>query len=156
MKKYKFTVFDTTFDPKQAVKGRVVEVDSIQEMYSRICKSAWSPILFKDNVRKSENFISSDFLVLDIDGGFSYDDALIYFSTHDHIIEVTKNHEKVKNGISADRFRIVLPLDKPVFDPATYREMFNKAKTVWPFIDDACKDLARFFYPCIGGTDGID
>jgi len=60
--------------------------------------------------RKKDNFISGqNLIVFDIDEGMSLQEAISLLEQYKYIIHTTKSHQKDKNGIVADRFRILLP-----------------------------------------------
>ena len=74
----------------------------------------WSPAIFKDGMRSNENFQSTNLLVLDIDDGWPLATAIETFSDYAHIIATTKSHGIEKKGKVADRYRVVLLLDRHV------------------------------------------
>jgi hypothetical protein len=75
---------------------------------------SWSATTFKNNKRKDENAESFSIIGLDIDNGMSLEDAKKFFTDKklECLISTTKSHNIEKNGVIADRFRIVLLLDK--------------------------------------------
>lgn len=110
----------------------------------------WSPSIFHSNYRTKANFISTELLVLDVDEGLSFDDAEKAFAKYKYIIATTKSHQVEKNGITCDRYRVILFLEAPITDSATYEATWQSIYNEFPFIDKACKDSSRFFYKCIG------
>ena len=66
---------------------------------------------------------------------------------HKGIIATTRNHRKEKNGVICDRFRLVIPFDKPITDLETYKYNMRLALDRWPWIDKNALDGARFFFP---------
>ena len=110
----------------------------------------WSPSVFHNNYRTKKNFISTDLLVLDVDFGRNLEDALELFSKYKFIIATTKSHQVEKNGVVCDRYRVILFLENPITDIATYDATWQSIYNKFPFIDRACKDVSRFFYKCIG------
>jgi hypothetical protein len=137
----------------QAHETRLVEqvVEPINQLAlaNYIKASPWAPGIFEDGLRANKNLQSIDLLVLDIDEGCTLDEAREYFKNYWHIIATTKSHQKEKNGITCDRFRVLLKLIWPAEDDEEFKGFWFAAKAKWPFIDDACKDSARFFYPCV-------
>lgn len=60
--------------------------------------------------RKKDNFISGQNLIaFDIDEGITLEEAKDLLEQYQYIIYTTKSHQKEKNGIIVDRFRILLP-----------------------------------------------
>jgi len=122
---------------------------SLNDVAAQITKQPWSPATFNDGIRNNKTLQSIELLVLDVDDGCTLEQAKECFASYAHIIATTKSHQKEKNGVACDRFRVVLQLPKPVTTDEEFKEYWFAAKALWPFIDDACKDSARFFYPCV-------
>lgn len=125
--------------------------EDVSELGAIICGNrAWAPGLFENDYRLNANLKSIDLLVLDIDAGCTLDQATALFKDYKHLIATTKSHQLAKGTQPAvDRFRVVLFLETPATTDAEFKSYWRAAKQLWPFIDDACKDAARFFYPCI-------
>lgn len=126
-----------------------VEVADFQRLAKAINCFAWSPCRWAAGRRASEHFREARLIGLDFDSGtMTLEQAQKNFCDSAHIIGTTKSHRKMKGGVVADRFRVVLRLTEPVTSLATYRA------TVAHYIekydcDSACKDGARFFWPCM-------
>lgn len=126
----------------------------LERMAKCIDGYVWSPIVFKNRHRIASNFLSSHFCALDFDDpDNSLDRALQYFGETRCLVGLSRNHQKQKKDQPpCDRFRVVIPWDKPIFSSEVYiasmrnamREMERCAELV---PDRACKDAARFFYP---------
>lgn len=70
----------------------------------------YSPAQWIDGYRKGENYISGeDCIVFDIDDGMSLSQAKEIFSNYIGLIITTKSHQKDKNGVICDRFRVIIP-----------------------------------------------
>ncbi len=123
------------------------EYDSMDELAAVLSNDCWSPGIFNDRKRNILSLASLDLLVLDVDDGASLDDAKEKFSAYKHIIATSKSHQKEKNGKVCDRFRVVLFLTEPITNDKDFKVTWTFAYQQWPFIDRACKDSARFFYP---------
>lgn len=114
----------------------------------------WSPSTFESKKdhdvprRDNQHFEKCGLLVLDIDNDATIEFALTEFKEYKHIIATTKSHGIEKNGVTCDRFRVILFLDRPITDVDQYYHNWQLAYDKWPFIDKACKDPARFYYPC--------
>jgi len=120
---------------------------SLSDLCRCVCKKNWSAGTFKDGIRRISNWISSDILALDIDSGCTIEEAKEKFKGYKAIFATTKSHQKEKNGIICDRFRVLLPLELTITSESDYRATWFAAFKLWPFIDEACKDPSRFFYP---------
>lgn len=131
--------------------GRVKEVhtlDTAAELGAALCELNWSPGLFSENKRRNANFLKTNLFVLDVDEGCSLSYAKEFFKEYKHIIATSKSHGIEKNGVVADRFRVVLFLDRPILSDAHFKEQFAAFAASFPHGDPACKDAARFYYPC--------
>jgi len=125
-----------------------IDVANIDELQEVITKQNYSPAIYKDNHRTNDNFIQAELIALDFDSGLSIEVAKEVFKNYQHIIGTTRNHRKEKNGVVADRFRVILFLSEPISDSKTYRATLFDLLKKYPQADEACKDPARMFYPC--------
>jgi hypothetical protein len=126
------------FDPVEVTFEKLSEI---------IVAQNYSLSLFRDGVRRKANFLETNFIGLDFDGGYSLDQAKQDFSEYWHIIAPTKSHGTEKNGVIADRFRVILLLDSPITDCETFETTWFELFKLYPHADKACKDASRFFYP---------
>ncbi len=112
-------------------------------------KFNYSAGLFENGYRNKNNYKSyCDVLILDIDDGLSINEARKIFEPYDYIIATTKSHMKNKNGIVCERFRIVIPLENPMeLSESDYYKTMEEIYKKYPFVDKACKDGSRFYYP---------
>lgn len=109
----------------------------------------YSPFIFKDDIRKGENFLGATLLIIDVDDGFSIDEAKEKLAGYKSIIVTTKSHQlDEKNGKSikkCDRYRILIQLEEEIYDKEVYKKVISKL--IEEFNGDrACKDIARFYY----------
>lgn len=106
---------------------------------------------FKNGYRKADNYQNySDLIILDIDDGLTLNEAKDVFMQYDYIIATTKSHQKEKNGIICDRFRVILPTETPIIlDKNDYSKMMEEVHKEFPFVDKVCKDASRFYFPSI-------
>ena len=114
-----------------------------------ILTSAWSPIVWKNDYSLTDNFEFSDFLALDFDEVGEQSLSQINDSLQDHkrIIATTRSHQKEKNGVICDRFRLIIPWSRRITCYKTYRYNYKKVLEKYPWADKACFDGARFFFP---------
>jgi len=118
-------------------------------MAGLIAASVWSNILWAGGHRREENFLSSYYCVFDYDDGLTIDKALELFSKYQFILGTTKSHQidKGKNKPACDRFRVVVPWQKPIAKIDVYR--FNIKKAIAHFKSDpVAYDGARLWQPC--------
>ena len=137
---------------KNNVNFKPIEVQSIDELASVILKTNYSQSVYKNNYRNLENFLSSELIGIDVDNEGPNDNNTIeqafeFFKDYKHIIAPSKSHRIEKHGKIADRFRIILFLEKEITSPKDFTSTWSSIKSVYPAADDACKDASRFFYP---------
>lgn len=126
------------------------DYETIEDLAALISTEHWAPGLFADRKRTVATFLRCDLLVLDVDSGCKLEEATEKFKTYKHIIATSRNHQKDKKGIICDRFRVILFLSSPITNDRDFKATWNRAKKLWPFIDDACKDCSRFFFASPG------
>jgi len=121
----------------------VLDSESIGVIAETILQKAWSPIIFKDGIRKASNFISASWLVLDFDDGeMTLGQAQQEFKDHTCIIGTTMSHID-----EAHRFRVALKFTMPCTDRDDYIFTLKNAIKYYP-ADRQCADAGRFFFPC--------
>lgn len=116
-----------------------------------ISETAWSPGIFKNNKRNKENFLYADFIALDIDNGLSLNEAkkrLKVAQLKAHLF-TSRNHQKIKNDLKCDRFRIVFPLTESITTASDFSETWNFLYGIFPESDSQARDCSRFYYPSL-------
>ncbi|WP_158586518.1 hypothetical protein [Leptospira stimsonii] len=111
------------------------------------------PAKFKDSAkghRKNTNFESANLIMLDIDNGPSIDEAKETFKNQAIAILPTKSHQKPKNGVVADRFRVICPL--PISANSTLHEVLLNACVKVYNHDVKCTDKARAYCTIHNGS----
>lgn len=126
------------------------QLTGLEQLSQFIKENNWTPAVFNENYRKVINFKSTSIFALDVDGGKPFKDMERELKAEglNFLIGATRSHQKEKGGIVSDRYRVILPLKEPITSSAQYYKTFYKLQKRFPFIDAACKDPARFFYPC--------
>lgn len=108
----------------------------------------YSPFVFDGGYRKeiNSNLNQCNIIMLDFDDGMSIDELMPNFDNITYLVATTKSHQKEKNGLICDRFRLIFPLQK-CFDITIdeYKIMMNLLINRYGS-DRACKDIARFYY----------
>lgn len=111
----------------------------------------WSPIVWKDGIRKGDNFIYSDALVLDFDDGiWTIDDAITFCKLNGYaaIIGATKHHRLPKDKHEAcDRYRLIIPWIKRIECRKTFEANMKRIVAKFP-CDQLAVDSARSYRPC--------
>lgn len=138
----------TASNSNKAVKFEVQEL-LFEDIPALTKKHHYSNLLFNGGERKGVNFLSATLLILDIDEGLTIEQAKVMLNGYRSLIVTTKSHQKAeKNGktIEArDRFRIFLDLKEPISNPTIYDQIIRGLINSFN-ADEACKDLARFYY----------
>jgi predicted P-loop ATPase len=148
-KGYGISVFSHTATANQTRQAEgIFQTRDLDQLSYELLNRPWAPGIFHEGVRNNKSLKSIQLLVLDIDEGCSLEDAIIIFAPFKHIIGTSKSHQQDKGGVVCDRFRVILFLDKPLTTDEEFKEFWFAAYNKWPFIDKACKDSARFFFPC--------
>jgi hypothetical protein len=107
---------------------------------------AMTPGRLKDGYRKDQNVLELNQLVFDIDDpkGLTFDDLVAMIGPHAGVLHTTHS-----NSVETPRYRIVLPLSKPVA-PEHWRRVRQGFLLMNPgiakVIDPVCKEPARAFY----------
>ncbi len=104
----------------------------------------WSPFVFRDGYRHSSSWASCDVMVLDIDKGCTIDRAKELFKEYTYYIQTTKSHCDANH-----RFRVIIPLSSTIKDTEIYKNTWYSLSNKFHFIDQQCKDVARFYYKSI-------
>jgi hypothetical protein len=126
-------------------RGFVVYDDSESpEIMAEIALAhVWSPIIWRDGVRRGDQFLRANWLVLDFDDGkFTLGDATREFKDMCHWIGTTWSHTPEKH-----KFRVAMRWTTVIEDEAQYRQNVEYALRHYP-ADRQCKDLGRYFFPC--------
>lgn len=140
--------------------GQEVEITSLEQLESFTREHAWSPYLFNriDRIRENgepyklhrlnQNFNEGYFFAVDIDDGLSLEEGIKILKESGYMgfINTSRSHQISKEGGEpTDRFRIVFQLSRKITKASEVKGTFMKLKKLFPTMDDACKDPARFF-----------
>lgn len=126
------------------------KMNNLKELSEFTLKYDWSPFVFKDGYRHTTSWASCDVMVLDIDNDTNHtctlEQAKELFKEYTYLIQTTKSHQILKNGKVVDRFRVILPLSTTIKDQEIYKNTWYTLSNKFPFIDQQCKDMARYYY----------
>lgn len=124
-------------------------LDDPHRIATGILRFPWSGIQWWHGRRNQRSFGRAAWCVLDFDTPeFTLAQAINnVFADCIRIIGTTKSHQRDKNGVVCDRFRVALKFDAVVTDLETYRSSMAFHIARWG-ADAACVDGARFFWPC--------
>ncbi len=128
-----FVAVDTD-DPHRIAKATSSYVISLQQ--------------FQNGYRHSSSFIGSNWIGLDFEDGPSIEQITKTFCDIKHVVGTSRNHQRQKGDKPpSDRFHIFLQLPHPILDAADYKSILTWYINAYD-ADKACKDVARFFWPC--------
>lgn len=120
----------------------IAEVENEDELINLVTNFAWSPFIFKE-ARLKDDFISTDFLVLDIDSGLTIQEA-------EARIEEAKITALCLPSTShrpeAHRYRLIFPLSRPITKVDEFVASMEDLMEAFPESDPACKDWARAYF----------
>ncbi|RPH96560.1 hypothetical protein EHM69_00985 [candidate division KSB1 bacterium] len=100
--------------------------------------------------RHSDNYIGMTGVALDFDGGFTIDEAKAVFGSYNYILHTSTSHNVDKDGMTAERFRVILPFapgDLRFTTAAECKKVYLKLLSLYPQMDPACTDAGRQFFP---------
>jgi hypothetical protein len=147
------SLFAGTEARESAKVSSILKTGNLEALGRAICKHMWSPGTFRDRHRSNANFDSMDLFVADIDGGCTIEEAKLILAEFECLIGTSRSHQKQKDEKPpCDRFRVLIPLAEPITSDADFKATWFKFHELLPAIDPACKDAARFYYPCTSTT----
>jgi hypothetical protein len=121
----------------------VVEVFTEEDLIKVVTSYAWSPSVFK-GPRLQENFLSADFIALDIDSGLTIEEA------EKRCIELNLTVlcvPSTSHKPEAHRFRLIFPTLRSITSNEEYQATASKLFEKFPEADPKCvTDSARFFF----------
>ncbi|NTV45972.1 MAG: hypothetical protein HGB11_05525 [Chlorobiales bacterium] len=111
-------------------------------------KGNYSATAFRDGYRDGEHALQGqEMVILDFDGGYTIAEAMVDFEEYIGAIATTRNHMREKHGVVAERFRVLLPTDRPVMlDVEGFKMMMGEVMRCFPHADPACKNIDRMYY----------
>jgi hypothetical protein len=119
----------------------IAEANNEEQLIELVTSYAWSPSIFS-GTRLDANFISTDFMTLDIDSGMTIPQAekkvqalglcCLCLPSPSYSQEMHK-------------FRLVFPLAKTIFSPDDFEATWDWLQKQFPELDAQCSDMARFY-----------
>lgn len=108
----------------------------------------YSASTFKNNKRLNENYIpgKNNVIILDFDDNKTIEEVNDIFRKYIFLLATTRNHNKNKNGITCERFRLILPLmDIISLEKKEFSRMMSYLTKI-TCADKSASDPARFFF----------
>jgi hypothetical protein len=121
----------------------VVEISNDEDLIKTVTSYGWSPCIFS-GYRNNNNFISCDFMSLDVDSGLTIEEA-------------EKRVQKL--GLAClclpspsftpefHKFRLILPLAKTILNTEDFDTTWDWLQQQFPELDAQCSDYARWYAP---------
>jgi hypothetical protein len=121
----------------------VVEVNNDEELIDTVTKFGWSPSIFS-GYRHNDNFLSTDFMSLDIDSGIRIEEAekRVQVLGLACLCLPSPSHSE-----QSHRFRLIFPLAKTIFTQEDFDETWSWLQQQFPELDAQCSDYARWYAP---------
>ena len=111
-------------------------------------KGNYSATAFRDGYRDGDHALQGqELIILDFDDRYTIGEAMVDFGEYVGVIATTRNHMKEKHGIVAERFRVILPTDKPIMlEREAFKLMMAEVMRRFVHADPACKNIDRMYY----------
>lgn len=149
----------TTIDSKEYIKKpkgnevgmiskriakEIYEITDLKNFAKEIAENGrtWCPAIFKSK-RSINNFVSTQIIALDFDGGVSLYDILD--RAKKYMLPVLFAYETF-SSINMNKFRTVFIFDKVIDDINTFNYIIAVFMRIFPECDKSCKDVSRMFF----------
>ena len=121
---------------------QTVDIINEADLVKYITSYAWSPTIF-NSYRSNDAFVSTDFMVLDIDSGITIQETEKRCEGLGlcHLILPSPSFTETNH-----RFRIIFPLVESIYDKTTFDLTWQHLLKLFPELDNQCCDYARFYY----------
>lgn len=122
----------------------IYEVNDLKKFADLISKkgNTWCPAVF-NNKRSINNFVSTQIISLDFDGGISLYDVLS--RSKQYMLPVLFAYETF-SSIEKNKFRVVFILDTIITDLNIFKFVIDIFMKIFPECDKSCKDVSRMFF----------
>lgn len=123
-------------------KPETVEIMDDSQLVEFVSQFAWSPFIFKE-YRREIDFVSTDFLVFDIDEGLTIDECetIVTNAKLCCLCLPSPSHTP-----EAHRFRIILPLARSITNLEVYAQTWKAGAALFGVADEQCKDGCRGYF----------
>jgi len=122
---------------------QVIEITTDEDLIKAVTSYGWSPSIFS-SFRHNDNFISTDFMSLDVDSGLTIEEA-------------EKRVQRL--GVAClclpspsftpefHKFRLIFPLAKTILNKDDFDATWDWLQEQLPELDAQCSDYARWYAP---------
>jgi len=122
---------------------QIIEIGTEEDLINAVTSYGWSPSIFS-GVRHNDNFVSTDFMSLDIDSGLRIEDAekrvqslglaCLCLPSPSHTQELHK-------------FRLIFPMVRTILNREDFDATWDFLQNKFPELDTQCSDYARWYAP---------
>ena len=121
----------------------ILDICNDEDLIKAVTSFGWSPSIFS-GVRHNDNFISTDFMSLDIDSGLRIEDAEKRVQSLGLACLCLPSPSHTEG---AHRFRLIFPLAKTILNCADFDTTWDWLQKQFPELDAQCSDYARWYAP---------
>lgn len=138
----KLSVRDKDYNPQNNFQFQIKEINR-SELGDLVKHYNYSLIIWKNNIRKKENFLSACGCTVDIDNGLTLEKAAERLKKRglNAFMVSSKRHTKEKN-----RYHILVFFSHPVYCASTYEIIIQDVFKLFPEADSSVMDTARFIF----------
>lgn len=121
----------------------IVEIPNDEDLITAVTSYGWSPCIFS-SYRNNNNFLSCDFMSLDVDSGLTIEEA-------------EKRVQKLELACLClpspsftpefHKFRLIFPLAKTILITEDFDATWDWLQQQFPELDAQCSDYARWYAP---------
>ncbi len=122
---------------------QVLEIGNDEDLINAVTSYGWSPSIFS-GVRHNDNFVSTDFMSLDIDSGLRIEDAEKRVQSLGLACLCLPSPSHTE---AAHRFRLIFPLAKTILNCEDFNSTWDFLQKQFPELDAQCSDYARWYAP---------
>jgi hypothetical protein len=121
----------------------ILEISTDDDLINAVTSYGWSPSIFS-GFRHNDNFVSADFMSLDIDSGLCIEDAE---SRVQKLGLACLCLPSPSHNSKHHKFRLIFPLAKTILSCEDFDETWNWLQGQFPELDTQCSDYARWYAP---------
>lgn len=121
----------------------VIEISTDDDLINAVTSYGWSPSIFS-GFRHNDNFVSADFMSLDIDSGLCIEDAE---SRVQKLGLACLCLPSPSHNSKQHKFRLIFPLAKTILSCEDFDETWSWLQKQFPELDTQCSDYARWYAP---------
>jgi hypothetical protein len=118
-------------------------VNTEEDLIKAVTSYGWSPSVFA-GFRHNDNFVSTDFMSLDIDSGLTIEEAEKRIQNLGLACLCLPSPSHTKES---HRFRLIIPLAKTILNYDDFDATWDWLQGQFPELDTQCSDYARWYAP---------